>query len=152
MQWLYVLVISLPPILILSNSILKTLPSYSETKKLNSAYGEIIISRSGKAIPDIEATCIEDTFFALGYVHAMDRLWQMDILRRTAEGTLSEVLGNSYINKDIFSRNLRFRSNTQRLSSLSPKAELYLKRYSEGINSYAETNYLPIEYFLSWQK
>lgn len=152
MQWLYILAITIPPILLLYSSIVRTLPNYSETKSFKSLYGEISISRTGNAVPQIEATCLEDVFFALGYSHAMDRLWQMDILRRTADGTLSEMLGEDYLPSDIFSRNLQFRHNSHRLSTLSGKSEIYLKRYVEGINTYVDSSYLPIEYFIAWHK
>lgn len=152
MKWIYVLSISLPPILILANYVFKTIPDYSETLKLKAIYGEIIITRTSKGIPNIKATCIEDAFFALGYAQAMDRLWQMDMLRRTADGTLAEVFGESVLEKDVFSRNMKFKKNAVKLSSISPKGQLYMQRYTDGINSYAQSHYLPIEYFLSWIK
>ena len=131
---------------------MKTVPNYSETRIIHGLYGEVIIDRSDKGIPEIKASCIEDVFFALGYIHAMDRLWQLEVLRRSAQGTLSEIFGASALKKDILARNMQFKQNAFKLFSLSSKAELYLHRYCEGINNYAESNYLPIEFFITWQK
>lgn len=74
MKWIFVLAISLPPILVIFSYLMKTVPNYSETRIIHGLYGEVIIDRSDKGIPEIKASCIEDVFFALGYIHAMDRL------------------------------------------------------------------------------
>ncbi|OMJ65638.1 hypothetical protein SteCoe_37867 [Stentor coeruleus] len=152
MNWVFIIGISLPPILVLFHALYRTLPDYNEIKFISGVYDDISITRSAKGIPEISAENLEDFFFAFGYIHAQDRLWQMDLLRRTSQGTLSEILGEPALEKDIFARNLRFYNKSEELFSLSSKAQLYLKRYSEGINSYADTNYLPIEYFFTWSK
>ena len=64
MQWLYILALTLPPILLLYTALMRTLPNYSESLILNSVYGEITILRSPKAVPEIKASCLEDLYFA----------------------------------------------------------------------------------------
>src|SRR5947207_6196434 len=60
---------------------------------LPSLHGRVTVRRDERGIPYIEATDDLDLHFAQGYVTAGDRLWQMDLMRRTARGELAEVLG-----------------------------------------------------------
>src|SRR6266404_2597824 len=60
----------------------------------------VTVRRDERGIPYIEARSQDDLYFALGYVTASDRLWQMDLLRRTATGELSEVLGQATLAED----------------------------------------------------
>ena len=66
--------------------------------------GDIEVARDEWGIPHITARTMHDAFFAQGYVHAQDRLWQMETLRRVSEGTLSEIVGQSTVAVDWFSR------------------------------------------------
>lgn len=81
-----------------------------------------------------------DLFVAQGFVHAQDRLWQMELNRRAANGTLSELFGRRTLNSDRLSRTLGFARLAQSsLSALSEQAQLDLAAYSAGINAYLET-------------
>src|SRR5438034_7056558 len=68
--------------------------------------GDVTVLRDTWGVPHIFATTNHDLFLALGYVHAQDRLWQMDIQYRFAAGRLSEVLGSKYVAQDMFLRTI----------------------------------------------
>ena len=68
---------------------------------------EVVRDRWG--VPHIYARNIDDLFFAQGFVQAQDRLWQMEMYRRTYEGTLSEIMGPTYLAHDQLARLIRFR-------------------------------------------
>ena len=57
-------------------------------------------------IPHIYAKNIPDTYFALGYIHARERLWQMDMFKRFAEGKLAEIIGPDVLELDIFAKTI----------------------------------------------
>ena len=75
---------------------IKSLPDYNRVVVNSPVKQEVKIFRNKYAIPNIVGKTNEDTFFALGYVHAQDRLWQMILLRKTAKGKLSEIFGDKY--------------------------------------------------------
>ncbi|WLE61188.1 penicillin acylase family protein [Burkholderia plantarii] len=110
------------------------------------------IARDPHGIPHIVAASDDDAYFALGYVHAQDRLWQLDIDRRIASGTLAEVLGPAALPVDTFMRTLGVRRNAERIyAHLSPEARHVLERYAAGVNFYlgSRRGPLPIEYLLT---
>ncbi|CAN0620823.1 penicillin G amidase [Burkholderia multivorans] len=114
--------------------------------------GEVEIARDTHGIPHILARNDGDAYFALGFVHAQDRLWQLDIDRRIASGTLAEVLGERALPIDKFMRTLGVRRNAERIyRNLSPECRFVLDRYAAGINYYLSTRRtpLPIEYLLT---
>ena len=71
----------------------QSLPDYDKTLAVAGITGEVEIVRDNANVPHIFAAEDPDVFFGLGYAHAQDRLWQMTVLRRTAQGRLSEVFG-----------------------------------------------------------
>ena len=100
-------------------------------------------------VPHIFAQTEDDAYFTMGYMHARDRLWQMDLARRVAEGRLSEIFGSSVIDYDKLYRTIginRFAYNWH--NNISPKSRSILKSYSDGVNKFIETNYnrLPVEF------
>src|SRR5215210_6083513 len=68
---------------------------------------QVIRDRWG--VPHIYARNIDDLFFAQGFVQAQDRLWQMEMYRRTYEGSLAEIMGPDYVRHDRLMRLLKFR-------------------------------------------
>ncbi|MDP7456443.1 MAG: penicillin acylase family protein [Alphaproteobacteria bacterium] len=66
----------------------------------------VTVTRDTHGIPWIEANTQNDAYFALGFVHAQDRLFQMDIMRRTGAGRLSEILGPDMLPRDRLARAL----------------------------------------------
>ncbi len=109
------------------------------------------IRRDQWGVPHIYAQNEHDLFFAQGYVHAQDRLWQMDFNRRVAAGRLSEVLGASTLESDRFLRTIGlYRAARADLVMLSPEVIEALQAYADGVNSFVETHRdrLPIEFTL----
>jgi len=89
-------------------------------------------------IPHIYANSWPDAARVLGYVHASDRLWQMDLLRRQASGTLAEIMGESALKHDIHMRRLGIRRGCEELwasDSLPPAFVAELEAYAEGVNA-----------------
>ena len=110
---------------------------------------EIIFDRFG--VPHIYAQNEDDLFFAQGYVHAQDRLWQMELNRRTGSGRLSEIFGEVAIEADRFCRRLGMhRAAMAEEARLPEHNRRILDAYACGVNAYIErnNNNLPIEFTL----
>lgn len=111
---------------------------------------EVKIYRDDKGIPHIEAENELDMYMALGFVHASERLFQLDLYRRAARGQLSEVLGPDLLKRDQLSRTLLFESpldHPQRVP-LSIRASSRMEAYLGGLNAFIETGLLPFEFTL----
>ncbi len=97
------------------------------------------ITRDAFGVPHIEAKTTADAFLALGFAHAQDRFWQMEILRRTARGTLSELFGRATVGPDRLARTLGLaRAAEAELKRLSEPTRIRLNAYSAGVNRYLE--------------
>lgn len=102
----------------------------------------VTITRDERGIPYIDAKNDEDLYFAQGYVTASDRLWQMDLYRRTARGELAEILGggpnNSVLNQDKLHRTYGFAQTAEaEAAQAAPKTRALLEAYARGVNAYA---------------
>ena len=107
------------------------------------------IVRDSNGIPHILATNEHDLFFLQGWVHAEDRLFQMDVSRRLASGTLAEVLGITVLASDVQLRTIGLRRAAKRsLAVLSQSTLAALEAYSDGANAFMESHPLPPEYGL----
>lgn len=100
-------------------------------------------------VPQVFAQNQDDAYFTEGYMHAQDRLWQMDLNRRVAEGRLSEIFGSSVIEFDKLFRTIgihRFAYNWY--SGISPESKKILESYTAGVNKFIEMHYnnLPVEF------
>ena len=97
---------------------------------------QVEIIRDSSNIPHIFSGNINDVFFGLGYAHAQDRFWQLNILRRSAQGRLSELFGEKTLQLDEFVRRLDI-YNLARLwlKHQSEQTKSILKAYSNGINA-----------------
>ncbi|MEE9308880.1 MAG: penicillin acylase family protein, partial [Spirochaetia bacterium] len=80
------------------------LPQVEGTVEIVGLKERVEIIRDRWGVPHIYAADLEDLFFAQGYVHAQDRLWQMELNRRLANGRLSEIFGKSAFEADRFVR------------------------------------------------
>ncbi|GHB55111.1 penicillin amidase [Streptomyces cirratus] len=94
------------------------------------------IRRDHRGIPWVEADNDEDLYFAAGFAQATDRLWQMDVLRRRAKGTLSEIFGDVALPDDVRARKLAL-ERVARASEelLSPQHRAVLEAFSRGVNT-----------------
>jgi len=96
----------------------------------------VTVWRDERGIPYIEAAGEKDLYFAQGYITAGDRLWQMDMLRRTGRGELAEILGREALGEDKHFRQLGFAALAeQRVGRLSPPVRAALESYAEGVNA-----------------
>jgi penicillin amidase len=111
----------------------------------------VTVRRDAHGVPHIEAANQEDLFVAQGYVTAQDRLWQMDALRRNANGELAEILGPSLVRHDRTQRVLQFRNTARRVYANLPAADrARLDAYARGVNLYIDQHQdsLPPEFKL----
>jgi len=111
------------------------------------------IIRDGGGVPHIFAQNMEDASFALGFVHAQDRLFQMDFQRRLAAGRLAEVVGSIALPSDRVMRTLGVYALAERTAEqLPPEMKRQIDAYSRGVNAYLEARpgALPPEYYLLW--
>ena len=103
------------------------------------------IVRDAEGIPHIYAKSPADAYFALGFVHAQDRLWQMELNRRIPAGRLAEILGPNAVETDRFIRTLGIRRNAEKiLANLSQQTRDGLDAYARGVNAYLENRTVPL--------
>lgn len=94
------------------------------------------ISRNEQSLPSATVAEEKDAFFALGFLHAQDRLWQMDNHRRMASGRFAELSGPDAIISDTLARTLGFRQQAaEAYKAMAPEARSVLDAYVKGVNS-----------------
>jgi penicillin amidase len=112
---------------------------------------DVKIIRDSWGIPHIFAQNEKDLFFACGYVHAQERMWQMELIRRAGLGKLSEILGRKTLERDRFIRTLDLKEAAQRdFEKLSSKMKSLILSYSQGVNAWMNSRRLnwPPEFLL----
>jgi len=106
-----------------------------------------VILRTRDGIAHIQAGSRHDVFFLEGWVHAQDRLFQMDVLRRTPSGTLAELLGRGALASDVQLRTIGLRRAAERTwQAATPRMRAALTAYAEGVNAYSGGRPPPPEY------
>ncbi len=128
------------------------LAQISGTLKMSGLQKPVHVLRDEWGIAHIYAETQDDLFFAQGFVAAQDRLWQLDIWRRTGEGKLAEILGPGYLERDKFARLLRYRGEMKaEYESYAPDAKSIITAFVRGVNAYIEVSKdrLPIEFQLT---
>jgi len=132
--------------LLLTNSV----APYDGEISLNGIEHKIEITFDQKGVPHIWAENENDAYFALGWLHASERLFQMDMTRRISQGRLSEVLGDITLKMDIESRKIGHgRIVKQQIDNLGEHNKGRLQAYSSGVNSFVEeTAAMPFEFYL----
>ena len=97
------------------------------------------VLRDTWGVAHIYAQTQDDLFFAQGFVAAQDRLWQMEIWRRTGEGKLAEILGPSAIERDKFARLMRYRGDMEaEWKSYAPDARPIIESFVRGVTAFIE--------------
>ena len=105
------------------------------------------IVRDGLGIPHVVAQSDHDAYFLVGWLHAQDRLFQMDQTRRQASGTLAELLGAAAIPSDVQLRTLGLRrAAVKSMAVLSAGTIADLDAYAAGVNAWLSSHALPPEY------
>jgi penicillin amidase len=131
-----------------------SLPDYNREQAIPGLSQPVDVLYDSFAIPHIYAQNEEDLFHALGYVHAQDRLFQMEVLRRLADGRLSEVFGEKALESDKFFRTLSFREHARMtIDSLYQDTTRPFVRaaraYLRGLNEYIRSGKTPVEFTLT---
>jgi len=127
----------------------KSFPEYDGTITVTPLHHPVKIYRDEFGVAHIFAEDEYDLFFSQGYVHAQDRLWQMDISRRAGEGRLSEVLGTATLKFDKMLKTVGFKQIALRLENqISPTSKMILQAYADGVNEFIRTHKgkFPIEF------
>tara|TARA_R110002073_G_scaffold89852_6_gene212521 strand:+ start:39194 stop:41527 length:2334 start_codon:yes stop_codon:yes gene_type:complete len=126
-------------------------PTYNGELGLENISDEVTVYFDDYGVPHINAQNQKDAYIALGYVHAQDRLWQMELIRRIAPGRLSEIFGEKLIETDMFFAGLGIVENAdeaiQKLDKNSDSYK-YAMAYLDGINQFVDNGPTPIEYML----
>ena len=124
-------------------------PSRQGTVELQHLQGSVSVRYDERGVPHIRAENETDLYRALGYVHAQDRLFQMEVLRRLARGELAEVLGPKLLDTDKLMRSLRIRERAEtyfaNLDKQSP-AFIAMQAYLDGINQYQDSHAKSVEF------
>jgi penicillin amidase len=98
-------------------------------------------------ITHVSASSLHDAFFLNGWVHARDRLFQMDVNRREPSGTLAELLGKAALSSDVQARTIGLRRAAERTWAAAPAdLKTALQAYADGVNAYTASHPLPPEY------
>lgn len=132
---------------------LAALPQLDGEVHLAGLSAPVIIRRDGHGVPHIDAATQDDLFVAQGYITAQDRLWQMDSLRRFANGQLAEILGPTLVESDKTERVLQLGLTALRIYDHLPNDDRRrLDDYSRGVNLFImqceKSNTLPVEFHL----
>ncbi|MDP2747184.1 penicillin acylase family protein [Pseudomonas sp.] len=124
-------------------------PQRAGELSLSSLQAPVTVDYDERGVPHIQAQNEADMYRALGYVHAQDRLFQMEILRRLARGELAEILGSTLVDTDRLFRTLGIREHADRYAAkmdMSTPASQALQAYLDGINQYQANRPAPIEF------
>ena len=129
----------------------QSLPKTEGEIHLSGLAARVDVLRDRYGIPHIFAASLEDASFALGFVHAQDRLWQMEMSRRIAAGRLAEIVGTGGLETDRFLRTLGVRRSAEaNLRTLDAETRKLLEAYAAGVNAFlAGDPVLPPEFWLT---
>jgi penicillin G amidase len=125
----------------------RPLPKQTGTIELEGLEGRVRIRRDRWGVPHVEAVHEADIWFAQGFCHAQDRLWQMDFYRRVARGRVSEIAGVEALPVDRLMLTLGIRRTAEReVAALDPELLAKLERFCAGVNAAARSGpALPFE-------
>lgn len=125
-----------------------TKPKYEGEENLANISKQTTVYFDEYGVPHIYANTQKDAMTTLGYVHAQDRLWQMELMRRIAPGRLSEIFGTPVLKTDNFFAGIGIDENSkQAVANLDKNSQTYIlaKAYLDGINQYIEHGTTPVE-------
>ncbi len=135
-----VLLLSVAVVLVVYYLGARSLVDYNANYRLQGIEGDIEIVRDTSSVPHVFAESDHDVFFGLGFAHAQDRLWQMTMLRRTAQGRLSELFGRRTLRIDELMRRLDlYPLSVQSERALDADTLAVLQAYSDGVNAWLNT-------------
>ncbi len=118
---------------------LRALPQTDGAIEVDGLNSSVTVLRDSAGIARILGSSPHDLFMAQGYVHAQERLWQMEVWRHISAGRLSELFGESTLDQDRFIRTLGWRQAAERdLEMLSDEAKAAVNAYTDGVNAYID--------------
>ena len=126
-------------------------PTYEGELSLENLSENVTVHFDQNGVPHINAETQKDAYTALGYVHAQDRLWQMELIRRIAPGRLSEIFGDKLVETDVFFAGLGLVEDAnESIAKIDINSEAYklTMAYLDGVNQFVEEGATPIEYNL----
>lgn len=126
-------------------------PTYNGEKSIKNLHSETTVYFDDYGIPHIYADNQEDAMRSFGYVHAQDRLWQMELLRRIAPGKLSEIFGEAALENDMLFAGLGIeQASLEAIEILNKNQNTYkmAMAYLDGINQFIEDGPTPIEFYI----
>ncbi|HVA84965.1 MAG TPA: penicillin acylase family protein [Candidatus Saccharimonadales bacterium] len=136
-----VLVVVVAGIGLLGSIAARSLPQVNGTLRIAGLQSSVTVIRDAAGVAQIYADSPHDLFMAQGYVHAQDRLWQMEVWRHISSGRLSELFGPSELKTDEFIRMLGWRQSAQAdLDAVSPEVRSALDAYTAGVNAYMDAH------------
>lgn len=119
----------------------RALPQVSGTARVPGLQSPVVVIRDAAGIAHITAETPHDLFFAQGYVHASERMWQMQIWRHISAGRLAELFGENQVDTDRFIRTLGWRPAAERdLDVMGEEARAALASYTAGVNAWLDTH------------
>jgi len=129
----------------------KTLnPNYNGELEILNLSEKVTVYFDEVGVPHINAANQKDAYTALGYVHAQDRLWQMELMRRIAAGRLSEIFGRKVLKTDLFFSGLGIEEASEKtINEFDKNSEAYLltMAYLDGINQFIAKGDTPVEFY-----
>ena len=113
----------------------QSLPNYNKNLYSSDIKSKVVIQRDSHAVPHINGSNDEETFFGLGYAHAQERLWQMTYLKRLSQGRLSEIGGQDTVLLDSFMKSIDLQALAKQIyQNLPADLQTILSFYSQGVN------------------
>jgi penicillin G amidase len=150
-KWALIVVVALVVVAVSAVAALfyHAMPDYAGATTLPGLSAETRVYRDAYGVPHIFATTWDDAARALGYVHASERFFEMEIQRRAGQGRLAEIFGADVIGVDKFIRALGFyRLAESSFSAFSPEDQATFKAYADGVNAFLATHRLPPQFLL----
>ncbi len=127
----------------------RSLPQVDGTLAVHGLHAPVEVIRDRWGVPHIYAESLEDALFAQGFVHAQDRLWQMDVSRRAGQGRLSEFFGKMTLDLDRFTRTVGLaRAAQAELGATDPATLALLDAFVAGVNAWIAHGQRPVEHRL----
>jgi penicillin amidase len=144
-----VLIILVAVVAVVAWFVRSPLPIVDGTLTVTGIHAPVTIRRDTRGIPHIEASAEADLFFGEGFACAQDRLWQMDLLRRTAQGELSQVVGPAALEIDRYMRTIGLGNAAEHdAAALNVSERRDAEAYAAGVNAVMSTHPLPLEFRL----
>jgi penicillin amidase len=137
------------PVRVLLHLSRRQLPQIDGMLRLDGLHDAVEVLRDRWGVPHIYARTVHDALYAQGFVHAQDRLWQMDFQRRVTAGRLAEVVGKPALDADRWMRILGLRRVAEaEARGLEPGLRAELDAYAAGVNAWIAQRRLPVEFTL----